>query len=164
MDLKKYIRQIIKEELSKIDSGDVYYHGSNNRFDEFSLNNNKTYKEFDLPTWHFTKDVNYAKTYGKYLYTVNLNIQKTFNTEDKNHYKLYLNYLKEQGYSKNKIDNILDEQFYNNLPYWTNEDAYYCALSNGFDSILIQEELVGEVLSIAVFDVNQIKILNIKEL
>lgn len=164
MDLKKYIRQIIKEELSKIGSGDVYYHGSNNRFDEFSLNNNKTYKEFDLPTWHFTKDINYAKTYGKWLYTVNLNINKTFNTEDKNHYKLYLNYLKEQGYTQDKIENILDEQFYNNLPYWTNEDAYYCALSNGFDSILIQEELVGEVLSIAVFDVNQIKMLNIQEL
>ena len=45
-----------------------------------------------------------------------------------------------------------------------NEDAYYCALSNRFDSILIQEELVGEVLSIAVFDVNQIQILNIEEL
>lgn len=142
----------------------MYYHGSNNRFDEFSLNNNKTYKEFDLPTWHFTKDINYAKTYGKWLYTVNLNINKTFNTEDKNHYKLYLNYLKEQGYTQDKIENILDEQFYNNLPYWTNEDAYYCALSNGFDSILIQEELVGEVLSIAVFDVNQIKMLNIQEL
>lgn len=81
MNLNKYIRQIIKEELSKIGSSDVYYHGSNNKFDEFSLNNNKTYKEFDLPTWHFTKDVNYAKTYGKYLYTVNLNIKKTFNTE-----------------------------------------------------------------------------------
>lgn len=164
MNLNKYIRQIIKEELSKIGSGDVYYHGSNNKFDEFSLNNNKTYKEFDLPTWHFTKDVNYAKTYGKYLYTVNLNIKKTFNTEDKNHYNLYLKYLKEQGYNKDKIENILDEQFYNNLPYWTNEDAYYCALSNRFDSILIQEELVGEVLSIAVFDVNQIQILNIEEL
>lgn len=164
VDLKKYIRRIIKEEFLKEDNNDLYYHGSNNRFNEFSLKNNTTYREIDLPTWHFTKDINYAKTYGKYLYTVNLDIKKTFNTENESHYNLYINYLKEQGYSNDKIENIIEEQFYRNLPYWTNEEAYYCAAINGFDSILIQEELEDEVLSIAVFDIDQIQILKISDL
>lgn len=165
MNLKKVIRQIIQEEILKESDDGIYYHGSNNKFNEFDLVNNKTYKEFDLPTWHFTKDINYAKRFGKYVYFVNLEIDKTFNTENADHYKLYLDFLREyNNFSEEKIEKILDEQFYNGLPYWTNEDAYYCARSNGFDSILLQEELEGEVLSIAVFDVDQIQILDIKEI
>lgn len=55
----------------------IWFHGSNNKFDIFDLINNKTYKEIDLPVWFFTKDLNYAKTYGKYIYEVKLNIYNT---------------------------------------------------------------------------------------
>lgn len=140
-------------------SDDVWYHGSNNQFDVFDLTSNKTYQEIDLPVWFFTKDLDYARTYGKYIYTVKLDIHNTFDTSNKDHFDLFIRYLQEEGKSKSEIDEILDEQFYKGLPYWTCEDAYYCAVSNGFDSILIAEELEREIESIGVFNRNSITIL-----
>ena len=140
-------------------SDDVWYHGSNNQFDVFDLTSNKTYQEIDLPVWFFTKDLDYARTYGKYIYTVKLDIHNTFDTSNKDHFDLFIRYLQEEGKSKSEIDEILDEQFYKGLPYWTCEDAYYCAVSNGFDSILIAEELEREIESIGVFNRNYITIL-----
>lgn len=140
-------------------SDDVWYHGSNNQFGVFDLTGNKTYREIDLPVWFFTKDLDYARTYGKYVYTVKLDIHNTFDTSNKDHFDLFIHYLQEEGKSKSEIDEILDEQFYKGLPYWTCEDAYYCAVSNGFDSILIAEELEREIESIGVFNRNSITIL-----
>ena len=149
----------IKENF--FNSNEIYYHGSNNKFNEFELFNNKAYKEFDIPVWYFTKDLDYAKTYGKYIYEVKLKINKTFNTLISEHYDLFLNYLKQENVSDSEIDSIFDEQFYKDLPYWTCEDAYYCAKYNKFDSILIQEELDSEVHSIGVFDKENIEIVNV---
>lgn len=139
----------------------VYYHGSKTKFDMFDLHNNKTYKEFDLPTWFFTKDIDYAQVYGNYIYTVNLNIKKTFNTEIPKHYDMLIQYMKNSGMDNQEIDNYLDERMYNGLPYWTCDDAYYAAKQNGFDSIFLQEELDNEVISIGVFDKELIEILDI---
>lgn len=154
----------MKTKFNEFLFNNIYYHGSNNKFNEFTLYNNKTYKEIDLPVWFFTKDLDYAKTYGKYVYEVNLNIKNTFDTTNKNHFKLFIDYLKQYKKTKKEIDEILDEKFYNDLPYWTCDDAYYAAISNDFDSILIEEELEGEVVSIGVFDTKNIKIIKIHEL
>ena len=140
----------------------IYYHGSKTKFEKFDLINNKTYQEFDIPTWFFTKDIEYAKSYGQYLYIVKLNIDNTFDTSNQNDYKLFINFLKEQNTTKAQKEKILDEQFYNGLPYWTCEDAFYVAKYNKFDSILIQEELEREVLSVAVFDSSVIEIKKIQ--
>jgi hypothetical protein len=157
------IVNIINEEIYNA-KNEIYYHGSNNKFDEFGLNNNKAHREFDIPVWYFTKDLNYAKTYGKYIYSAKLNIRNTFNTEIDNHYDLFIEYLKEERKSDDEIEEILDVDFYKGLPYWTCQDAYYAAISNGFDSILIQEVLEGEILSIGVFNLNDIQIIKISEL
>lgn len=74
-------------------SDDVWYHGSNNQFDVFDLTGNKTYREIDLPVWFFTKDPDYARTYGKYVYTVKLDIHNTFDTSNKDHFDLFIHYL-----------------------------------------------------------------------
>lgn len=140
-------------------SDDVWYHGSHNKFDVFDLTNNKTYREIDLPVWFFTKDLDYAKTYGKYVYTVKLDIHNTFDTSLKEHFDLFIEYLHREGKSESEIDEILDEQFHKGLPYWTCEDAYYCAVSNGFDSILIAEELEREIESIGIFNRDSITII-----
>ena len=77
MELRKFIATTIKEYLNENYSNDIWYHGSNNKFNMFDLVNNKTYMEIDLPVWFFTKDLDYAKTYGKYIYKVKLNIHNT---------------------------------------------------------------------------------------
>jgi hypothetical protein len=160
MNLRTEIRNIICENI--VLSDNIWFHGSNNKFDEFDLtSNNKTYREIDLPVWFFTKDLDYAKTYGKYIYQVKLNVHNTFDTSDKAHYNLFLQYLNETGKTDDEIDNILDEQFYGELPYWTCDDAYYCAISNGFDSILLAEELERSVESIGIFDKDDVEILKI---
>ena len=139
----------------KIKNLDIWYHGSNNKFDIFDLVDNKTYKEINLPVWFFTKDLNYAKTYGKFIYEVKLD------TSNKEHFNLFIDYLKQDGKSDDEIDTILDEQFFKELPYWTCDDSYYCAISNGFDSILIAEKLENDVESIGVFNKDNIKIVSI---
>lgn len=138
----------------------TYYHGTNNMFNEFSLHNNKMYKEIDIPVWFFTQDLNYAKTYGSLIYEVNLNIKNTFDTSKKEHLNIFIDYLKSEGKDEDDIDVLFDEQFYSGIPYWTCEDAFYCALQNKFDSILIAEELESEVDSIGVFDKDNIQIVN----
>lgn len=137
----------------------IWYHGSNSKFDAFDLVNNKTYREIDLPVWFFTKDLKYAKSYGKIIYKVKLNVHKTFDTSNKRHFNLFIKYLKTDGKTSEEIDEILDEQFFKELPYWTCEDAYYCAISNGFDSILIAEDLERDIESIGVFDKDNIEII-----
>lgn len=141
----------------------IWFHGSNNKFESFELYDNKTYQEIDLPVWFFTKDLDYAKTYGKYIYKVKLNINNTFDTSNKEHFNLFIKYLHEDGKTDIEIDNILDEQFSRELPYWTCNDAYYCAVSNDFDSILIAEELETDVESIGIFDEGKIEIVKINE-
>jgi hypothetical protein len=158
-DLRKFIKTTIREFLNESYDANVWYHGSNNKFDMFDLVNNKTYKEIDLPVWFFTKDLNYAKTYGKFIYKVKLNIYNIFDTSNKEHFNMFIEYLKTDGKTSEEIDNILDEQFFKELPYWTCDDAYYCAISNGFDSILIAEELEHDVESIGVFNKDNIKII-----
>lgn len=155
---------LVKESIIEREKSKIFFHASNNKFDEFNLNNNKMYKEIDLPVWFFTDDLNYAKTFGKYLYKVNLDIKNTFDTSNKKHFKMFIDYLKYENKSKKEIDEILDEQFYKDLPYWTCEDAFYAAISNNFDSILIEEELENEVVSIGVFDTENIHIIKIIEL
>lgn len=156
--MKNTIKKLLRENL--LDE-EIWYHGSNNKFDEFTNKNNKTYQEIDIPSWFFTKDLEYAKSYGKYLYQVTLDIKNTFNTENEDHFNLFINQLKEWNYSIDDINNIIDSEFYNGLPYWTCNDAIYTAASNGFDSIFVQEELDKEVLSISVFNSSLIKILKI---
>lgn len=141
-------------------SDKIYYHGSNNEFTVFDLHSNKAYREFGIPVWFFTEDKEYAKTYGKYLYSVKLNVSNTFVTLNKKHYKMFLEYLKFENKTPSQIDEILDEQFFKGLPYWTCEDAYYAAVNNGFDSILIQEELEKEIMSIGVFNKADISIIH----
>jgi len=161
------IRAIIREEIKKLfeqDNDKKYYHGSKSLFKEFDMTNNKTYMEFDVPSWFFTEDIEYAKKYGNYLYTVNLDINNTFDTSNPKHFNMFINQLKEWGNNKNQVNKILDEQFYNGIPYWTCGDAFYVAKMNGFDSIFIQEELEREVLSIAVFDTDLIKIVDVKKI
>ena len=116
-------------ELFKEEHNSVWYHGSNNKFDVFDLIDNKTYKEIDLPVWFFTKDLNYAKTYGKYIYKVKLGIHNTFDTSKKEHFDLFIKYLKQDGKTDVEIDTILDEQFYKGIPYWTCNDAYIYSIS-----------------------------------
>lgn len=142
----------------------VYYHGSNSKFEKFDQINNKTYQEFDVPSWFFTKNIEYAKSYGDFLYIVKLNIKNTFDTSNPKHYKIFIDQLKEWNNNESDIDNILDEQFYNGIPYWTCGDAFYTAKSHGFDSILIQEELASEILSVAVFNPDDIEILKIENI
>jgi hypothetical protein len=138
---------------------DIWYHGSKRKFYTFELFDNKTYKEIDLPVWFFTKDVDYAKTYGKFLYKVKLNIDNTFDTSNEKHFSMFIDYLKSYDKKNKEIDEILDEQFFRELPYWTCDDAYYCAISNGFDSILIAEDLERDIESIGVFNKDNIQIL-----
>ena len=142
-------------------SQEVWYHGTNDKFDVFSNVNNRTYREIDIPSWYFTKNKDYAKSYGKYLYTVKLLITNTFDTSNSKHMNIFINQLKEWGYDKEKISDILSDEFVNGLPYWTNNDVIYTAAAHGFDSILVQEELDKDVPAVSVFDSKKIKILNI---
>ena len=153
----KYINSFKKFESV---TNNIFYHGSNTIFDKFDLVNNKTYKEFDIPCWFFSKDIEYAKTYGKYIYVVNLNIDNTFDLSNRSHLKLFEDTVERLG---DDLDQIMDEQFYKDLPYWTCEDAYYSAVENNFDSILLHEDLASEILSIGVFDKSKINILEIKK-
>lgn len=156
LKLKNILKEILEEK-------DVWYHGSDMDFKEFGLHNNKMYKEYDLPTWYFTKDLEYATSYGKILYLVKLNISNTFDMTNKKHYDMFIAYLEGDGKTEDEISEILDEQFFKELPYWTCADAYYCAISNNFDSIVIAEELEKDVESIAVFDSSVIQILKKKK-
>jgi len=140
----------------------VWYHGTNDKFNVFNNVNNRTYKEIDVPSWYFTKNIEYAKAYGKYLYTVKLTVTNTFDTSTSNHMKIFVNQLKEWNYSNEAISDILGDEFVDGLPYWTNNDAIYAAAANGFDSILVQEELDKDIPAISVFDNTKIHILNIK--
>ena len=137
----------------------LYYHGSEYEFDEFDLKNNKGYQEIDIPTWFFTENIDYAKTYGKYLYTVELTVSNTFDLSIPAHYDMFIDTLHFYSKTASEILDILDEQIYDDLPYWTCDDAFVTAITYEFDSILIQEELEGEVLSIGVFSVDDIKII-----
>ena len=161
--MKNYLQisfiKYITEELTST----LWYHGSNMAFENFTLHNNKLYREIDLPVWFFTQDIDYAKSYGRYLYEVKLNIHNTFNTRKKSHYHKFLQYLKD-NVTPNEQEVILDEQMFQELPYWTCQEVYYCAVSQGFDSILIAEELTREVDSIGVFDPKNITIKRIIEL
>lgn len=139
----------------------IYYHCSNNKFNEFDLHDNKTYKEFDIASWFFTQNLDYAKQFGKYVYECQLNIKKTFDTHRQSHYNMFMNYLHEQYKNQEQIETILDEQTYNNRPYWTCADAFYCAKNYNFDSLIIEEELEKSIESIAVFDTQNIKILKV---
>jgi hypothetical protein len=139
----------------------IYYHGSNNKFENFENYDNKLWKEINLSVWFFTEDLEYAKTYGKYIYEVELAIHNTFNTEKKEHFDIFLKHLKENKFSKKDIEKILDEQFFNDLPYWTCDEAFYAAVTNNFDSIFIEEQLEKEVVSIGVFDNSKIKIIKV---
>lgn len=142
---------------------DIWYHGSDKKFAEFSTGNNKTYQEFDVYSWFFTQDIDYTERYGKYLYAVELSISKTFDTRIKKHMNIFLDQLKDWGISKDKTEEILEEQFYKGLPYWTCGDAFYTAKAHGFDSIFIEEELEDEVISVAVFNLDDIKIIDVTE-
>ena len=142
---------------------EIYYHGSESKFDNFEFTDNKTYQEFDIPSWFFTEDKEYAKSYGKYLYYVKLNIANTFDTSIPKHYKMLIKSMRGYGMSKSEIENVLDEQFSGELPYWTCGDAFYAAKDNNFDSILIQEELEGSIESIAVFNKENIEIVDVEE-
>ncbi len=141
---------------------DVWYHGANDKFDVFNNINNRTYKEIDIPSWYFTKNIEYAKSYGKYLYTVKLTVSNVFDTSTSNHMNIFVNQLKEWNYSNEVISDILGDEFVNGLPYWTNNDAIYTAAANGFDSILVQEELDKDIPAISVFDNTKINILGVK--
>ncbi len=153
--MKKLIQTLLREGLNS----NVWYHGSNSKFDNFDNIDNRTYREIDVPSWYFTKDIEYAKSYGKYLYVVELNIKKIFDTTNKSHFKIFLRGLNEWGYSAEKIEEILSDEFVNGLPYWTCNDAIYIAAMNGFDAISVEEELARSVLGVAVFDATKIKIL-----
>jgi hypothetical protein len=159
--MKHFIKKLLREALEP--GGDIWYHGSNSKFDEFNLVDNRTYKEIDVPSWYFTKDETYAKSYGKYLYEVRLNIKKTFDTRDEQHMQVFINQLKEWGYNDDKIGDILSDEFVNELPYWTCNDAIYTAAAHGFDSIFVEEELEKSVIGISVFDAANIEILNVTE-
>ena len=137
----------------------IWYHSSDNLFDNFSLSNNKLYKEIDLPVWFFTKDLNYAKTYGKYLYKVQLNVNNTLDFSKKGIYEDFIKYLETEGLNAEEIESIEEEQFYDRIPYWTCENAFYYAIEKGYDSIFIEEELENSVISIGVFDLENIKII-----
>lgn len=155
-----WIKTTLFEFINEQVKSKVYYHGSDNIFDEFSLHNNKGYVENDIPTWFFIQDIEYARKYGKFLYTVELNLTNTFNLENPDHYILFIKSLEYYyGDDAAKIQDILEEEMCNGLPYWTCADAFYAALSNEFDSIIIQEELETEVLSIGVFSIDNISII-----
>jgi len=150
-----FIKKILLESLN---NDTLFYHGSNEKFLNFDIINNKTYKEFDIPVWFFTEDKEYAKSYGKFLYVVKLHNKKLFDTSNSKDFALFKNQVEE---FEHDLDEILDEQFFNGLPYWTCEDAYYAAISNGYDSILLQEELEKEILSIGIFNKEDIEILKV---
>jgi hypothetical protein len=58
---------------------EIYYHGSDKKFDSFNIKTSKRGKAIFL-----TKDYDYAKIYGKYIYTVELdNTTKLFDYKDK---------------------------------------------------------------------------------
>jgi hypothetical protein len=161
MNLFLKFKDFINENNISTSSDEIYYYGSNTKFSSFENVNNKTYKEFDIASWFFTKDINYAKSYGEYLYTVKLHVKKTFDTRKKEYFNLLISYLKDNGFDDNSIDNEMDEKYHHDLPYWTFDDAYYAATANKCDSIFLHEELDREVISIAVFDKDLIEILSI---
>lgn len=142
----------------------IYYHCSPNEFEAFDLNDNKGYKEYDIPMWFFTEDIAYAKTYGNILYTVRLDIDNTFDISNPDHHQMLIDYLEENGKDSEEIEEYLQETTIRDMIYWTCEEAFYCAISNGFDSVLIQEELESEVISIAVFNVEDIIIISKKNI
>lgn len=169
-DLKRYadynlresvcraIRKIIIESTKE---NNIYYHGSKYKFDEFKMIDNKTYQDFDVPSWFFTENKEYAKTYGNYLYSVRLHVNNIFDLTEPEHYEIFMNQLKEWYNTEEEIDAVLD-QFSHGLPYWTCGDAFYIAKMFNFDSILIQEELERDVESVAVFDVENIEIVSVE--
>lgn len=71
------------------DKNDLYYHESFNKFDEFVPGEAESY---NIPTYHFTKDINYAKHYGDIIYVVKLNIgdSQIFDTRKKEHMDIFI--------------------------------------------------------------------------
>lgn len=146
---------------------DLYYHGSNKKFDSFIPSQDSV--SYGVPTYHFTKDIRYARNYGDIIYVVKLNIgdRSIFDITKQEHKNIFLETLYKYYNIQKDKDQIerISNDFENGLPNWTNDFAIYSAWKNQFQGIFLAEEKESfvPVVSIAIFNKHKIKIVDVKK-
>lgn len=165
VDLKKYIRKIIREEFLREDiGGQILYHASNELFDKFELK--KGYRthlfSVELTDSHaifLTPDIDAAKQFGeKYLYKTKIHPKRTLDWRE------YLDIRSYEWFKK---------QFGNIIPWSSSE--YWMLLDDkrvidylhhrGIDCVIISE--IGEhdqFDTYAMLNPNSIEIIEVTEL
>jgi hypothetical protein len=146
----------------------LYYHGSNKIFDSFIPSEASV--SYGVPTYHFTKDIRYARNYGDIIYVVKLDIgdRQVMDTTKPEHKKIFLETLYKYyniQKDKNQIESISND-FENELPFWTNDFAIYSAWKNQFQGIFLSEEKDSfqPMVSIAIFNKHKIKIVKVEKI
>ena len=139
-EIRKIVREIIKESI-----GNTYYHGSCKDFDKFeSIGFNKSVTIFgdtlEVQGNFITKNLDFAKIFSKpgcFIYEVELLTNNIFDLRNKEHIKLYIDYIHGKGADYNELEE--EGYFANGLPTWDNYPAIEVAKSNSFDGIKLQE-------------------------
>jgi hypothetical protein len=162
----------------------TYYHGSNRTFQSFDQN--KSYgskRRFVVGVHWFTDNLNVAKSYGKYIYEVELIFKNPYvvDANYENYSEIYLSYLpNEIGLQIDNLDNKHHGDTINYMNYNKINDPEYSlrfdtadlalsAMRAGYDSFIVKNIIDAgnkSALKIfantyAVFDINQIVIKNV---
>lgn len=86
----------------------IAYHGSNHNFKSFrisdSLVNRQSTRENEGIGIYFTTDISIAKSYGKYLYTIEINDEYLIDFRKKQNCKIYVNNIRKYIKEKTGID------------------------------------------------------------
>jgi len=138
----------------------LWWHGSKKDFDAFDEpQRTSTHWEYNIPTWWFTEDKDYAMKYangpnGGWIYAVRLDLHNTLDLSIPEERAKFEEWLKARPseYSKARINEIFEEQWGIELPYWTCDAALWYAAMEGYDSMYVDEELDESVTSVAVIE------------
>lgn len=108
----------------------IAYHGSNHNFKTFkiseSLVNRESTRVNEGIGIYFTTDINIAKSYGKYLYTIEINENYFIDFRKKRNCQLYLSKLRNYVKEKTKIDickyidlnSVVDYAYFGGIAIW----------------------------------------------
>jgi hypothetical protein len=166
-------------------SDKTFYHGSNRLFDIFDAN--KSYgskRRFVIGAFWFSDSLKVARSYGKYIYEVNLKTNNSFfvDANFENFCEIYLSHLPwDIGLQIDVLDNKKAGDTINYIKYQQLDDPEFslrfdtsdlalAARRAKYDSLVVQNvidagsraALKEFATTVAVFDINQIVINNVK--
>lgn len=150
---------------NRLDRPGIVYHGSNEKFDRFEFrkgfNSTVLYvEEVDRGAFFFAEDKEQAKSFGKYVYSAKLKIDKLDNWRD-------------PGFMDERVFNLLRSKYYHRIPwnmseYWQmiddeeiREDIKKLGI-DGIKSFEYDPDTGDRIDTWIVFDPKQIEILGVE--